>query len=768
MHKTQNKKTINKKSHMRSKRGHKKGQTGGFDLTQEQKQVIFRSTEKCLSQKGIILYHYMGSGKTLSSLHILFHKNFKNNEKLLFCDENVKNNAWLKDAEKFENHYSTEIFMSASSLSFRSNNNDNQTSPSRCKKTDIINNIYHPYDHFFSRDIEFANKIIIVDEAHNISKRIRDLTNRQEINIDEFIKKISTCRKIILLTGTPIYEDLTDLIILINMAAGDGKYISYQKDIFLNTFVLLNPTVKFLYTHMIPVITLILQSTKTVINAYNPLSITLLLQSLFFIFTKSKNSQTQSFISKNLNNKKLLLGQLTLYFFLHISKKLNNQNILSLSKIRFNQRNIQKYISPYIDYYKPDVLPTKIFEIKYVPYNFYQVFEWYQIYMGIFSKPDILKENKQDDPSNINFFSFTLQDKFENEGRSIGNIIYHEKSFVKEFTKKAINRSVDLFGTVNSMYSKFFQTIINSLRPFISKQRVEQLEDNDPYANADKQIKKQFLNDQINQYNKTIPHLQDKYTKIETNTSSITDLSANTMAELMQTMPYFFDTIPYKFKELFNYLNENQGNHLIYSNFFENGGNILYHYLSDEGIDVKLYNKAEKSTHSHIEWFSSNDNNNKVKVKVLILSPDSSEGISINNTHYFHILDPILEFSKREQVIGRAVRMNSHNNMSSDNKKVTIIDWICKLDTSNTFSKYFYEGIKNAIFVSNFSNTVFPNKFFEDAQFPFYTPDEIVFKKNNNLSIFQDALEKSLANDNIKPCAEAVIKDYCYTLDKDM
>ena len=82
-----------------------------------------------------------------------------------------------------------------------------------------------------------------------------------------------------------------------------------------------------------------------------------------------------------------------------------------------------------------------------------------------------------------------------------------------------------------------------------------------------------------------------------------------------------------------------------------------------------------------------------------------------------------------------------------------------------TCSIGFVDILKFGIHGTYFSGDVLPTKFFEDAKFPFYTPDELVAMKNNNLSNIQYALEKALVHDNINPCAKPMIKDYCYTID---
>lgn len=66
---------------------------------------------------------------------------------------------------------------------------------------------------------------------------------------------------------------------------------------------------------------------------------------------------------------------------------------------------------------------------------------------------------------------------------------------------------------------------------------------------------------------------------------------------------------------------------------------------------------------------------NSGKVKILLLHPEITEGISLKGTQYFHVLEPVLNNALLEQIIGRAVRYQSHSHLPEDKRHVRAYIW---------------------------------------------------------------------------------------------
>ena len=66
------------------------------------------------------------------------------------------------------------------------------------------------------------------------------------------------------------------------------------------------------------------------------------------------------------------------------------------------------------------------------------------------------------------------------------------------------------------------------------------------------------------------------------------------------------------------------------------------------------------------------NNNHGEIIKVLMITSSGAEGISLKNTRYVHILEPYWHPVRMEQVIGRARRICSHENLPDDERRVNV------------------------------------------------------------------------------------------------
>ena len=66
------------------------------------------------------------------------------------------------------------------------------------------------------------------------------------------------------------------------------------------------------------------------------------------------------------------------------------------------------------------------------------------------------------------------------------------------------------------------------------------------------------------------------------------------------------------------------------------------------------------------------NNNHGEIIKVFMITSSGAEGITLKNTRYVHILEPYWHPVRMEQVIGRARRICSHENLPADERKVNV------------------------------------------------------------------------------------------------
>lgn len=112
---------------------------------------------------------------------------------------------------------------------------------------------------------------------------------------------------------------------------------------------------------------------------------------------------------------------------------------------------------------------------------------------------------------------------------------------------------------------------------------------------------------------------------------------------------------------------------IVYSNFISQGVGMFQKLLDENNISNRLFTG---STTSKEKKQIVEDYNNR-KFDVLCLSRSGSEGLDLKRTRQVHIMEPYWNNSQLDQVIGRAVRYKSHNNLPQNEKVVEVYHWYC-------------------------------------------------------------------------------------------
>ena len=73
-----------------------------------------------------------------------------------------------------------------------------------------------------------------------------------------------------------------------------------------------------------------------------------------------------------------------------------------------------------------------------------------------------------------------------------------------------------------------------------------------------------------------------------------------------------------------------------------------------------------------VSYINRSDNIDGRKVKVIIASSVASEGVDFKRIRQVHILDPLWNYSKIDQIIGRGVRNKSHIDLPPEKRNVEI------------------------------------------------------------------------------------------------
>jgi SNF2 family DNA or RNA helicase len=70
------------------------------------------------------------------------------------------------------------------------------------------------------------------------------------------------------------------------------------------------------------------------------------------------------------------------------------------------------------------------------------------------------------------------------------------------------------------------------------------------------------------------------------------------------------------------------------------------------------------------------DRYNDRKIDVLLITSAGSESLDLKNTRSIHIMEPHWNESKINQIIGRAIRYDSHKALGKRDRTVEIVRWI--------------------------------------------------------------------------------------------
>lgn len=132
---------------------------------------------------------------------------------------------------------------------------------------------------------------------------------------------------------------------------------------------------------------------------------------------------------------------------------------------------------------------------------------------------------------------------------------------------------------------------------------------------------------------------------------------------------------PLKFVKILDLYKKNKISTVVYSNFYKHGILLFSKFLSASRVSHTIYHPglSTKVQDKILEDFK-----NK-KITLLLLHPDYFEGFNISACRIFHVLEPVLEFYKQEQLYARGVRYKSHSHLPLKERNIVIVQWKCTL-----------------------------------------------------------------------------------------
>lgn len=662
-------------------------------------------------QHGLLLYQKLGSGKTYTALYAA--KNYPNNKTILMVPNTVSN-LWKRVAKEI----GVPLF-----------------------------DIYHldqltpTFFDLHKKDIE--DSFLIIDEAHNFVEFLELISEGQtslpvdsddEVTDGKKSKKSSSSKKksssktmskkkkptketknalvnileilnnskkLLLLTGTPIRNYITDLRWYINLASGK-KTVPYNNDEFIRDYTKESETSIFINGWL-----------NKVLNYRNPVK-------GYLNFSTENEDLRISY--DNIDN---LQGYISAVVFgmLPIFEKISKKRGIDINNIsKLNAPKITEYIK------KKGIVDYMI------------------------KVTDNLKKTEE---TKDNFF--TISNSVGEDLRKISTNIDAGKidlTLVSQLlatmivTKGVIVLAKHLLESINEG-ARLDENKLRDIGPFISYYKQDNSVEYYPIVQV-KNRKVPYTDYQLGLwirviYRSGVTDQESVYLGFNKNIKEAELFKPNYIGEstylnkcavignLIQTGSNI--EVPIKFKKIAEMYKLNEVCTLVYSSF-NISLLILQRYLISHGIYCVYYtpdlSDAEKD--KIIDDFE------KQKIKMLLLHPDFFEGFSVRGTRVFHVLEPINSYYKKEQLYARVSRYKSHIHLPKLKRHVSIYQWRCSI--SDTVEKL---KTQKGIFTNWLANSTSKIYFSYFAEFSDkFTPDDQIFFGNEKIKKILDDCDKKI------------------------
>lgn len=170
-----------------------------------------------------------------------------------------------------------------------------------------------------------------------------------------------------------------------------------------------------------------------------------------------------------------------------------------------------------------------------------------------------------------------------------------------------------------------------------------------------------------------------------------------------------------KLAALVQNIKQSPGNTFVYTNYVSFGGTslikqVLLHngyteYRGGHDTGKPTFVLFDESTNietreKYRQLFNSSENKTGDIIKIVVGSPIISEGITLKNVRQVHILEPSWNMSRINQIIGRAVRNNSHQDLPPEQRNVEIYKYVSVFankknqESASSLAKFFIDREK--------------------------------------------------------------------------
>jgi hypothetical protein len=682
-------------------------------LKNHQQKVIDYLINRCYNQRSILLFHFMGTGKTITTLKYLSHF-IKKKKFLIVCPDNIIQ-TWIIEIQKLN------------------------LNP---KNFQIID-----YNEFIStlKNINTHNTFIVLDECHQLCKYLHfDTITNKNTQIKEIYDKINEYEKKLLLSGTPIYEYPSDLCHILNLVSETQSFPTDEKT-FLEKYG--SPRYPMgislwaikLYTNSVVQVPFILITIYLMFTyLYESMYLLHLLQAKNPNTGLSSNEKKQMVrISENQSSSSNTRGGSLIFnksdfkninqLIERISQELINNGIKTNSPIIYSMTmySTKTTLYKFKNFIDKTAVDTEITKEKF--YNSIMNDKLYTLYFFqlLLALSSLISLILFFFPSIKNILEFNIKTRrnfYSIDYNMIGNEIGRFISY-SPIPDDISNLFPDLsFQTIHHTYdSRQLNMFVNFTDSTLSEEDLILLDVSED---------SRFINISRVKVQENITSLKTiglKIGNVTTHISPDDKIVKINKYEGFKTKRNIGSNNKFEFI-LNKILNSDPDDKIvIYSNFEAMGTEIFSTFLNLNGIKhyyLDINNSIEERKHI-LQNFNTTTN---AKIRVIILNPAFIEGISLIGVRQFHILEPVDILSKYEQIIARSRRMNSHMHLPEKKRNVTIFNHVCELNFKNKFFDYI------SIFTKKWFSSNFWKVFINEQNLLSYhkqdiTPDSILFNK---------------------------------------
>ena len=380
--------------------------------------AVDRFAKRCRGQKGEILVHSMGSGKTLTSLYLL--RNLDKTKEWLIVLPKGLDSEWSTELDGFLGEVQSKI--QKERIEFLDYKKIGEMLYGEEGRKELIN--------------QFKGKYVVCDEAHRLlallRSQVRQTTEDEDIRFRPLDEAFKSAERIILMTGTPMQTSWGDVSLLLNLVAGEQKFPPLES-MFVQKYGKNELTIKqksLMYGGALE-------------GAFTPLK--------DFI----KNDLVAPFLgslpSLITNNPEYILGAVAVLWVISNNNDYKNKIILDTPRIA-------NEISPYISWYQfaddqenLKSVPKLNLEEVYIPYTEFQFTQLIKLAadLGISTQREleIVSRIKQNDVTGASLYDVISPEDFIKLGRVIGdlsvdNLEYTTKRVVSSNPEERVYQAV--------------------------------------------------------------------------------------------------------------------------------------------------------------------------------------------------------------------------------------------------------------------------------------------------------------------------------------